>query len=48
MLSCMVREISKIEKKNNGLTEEKDYLTEAWLQGGKAIGELVKGKKKEK
>jgi len=44
----MVRELIKTEKKNKGLTEDKDYLTEAWLQGGKAIGELVKGKKKQK
>jgi len=39
----MVREIDKIEKKKNkGLTEEKDYITEAYLQGGKAIGEITK------
>ena len=39
----MVREMLK-EKKNKGLTEEKDYISEAYLQGGKAIGEIVKKK----
>ena len=36
----MVREMVK-EKKNKGLMEEKDYISEAYLQGGKAIGEIV-------
>jgi hypothetical protein len=40
----MVREMGKEKKKNKGLTEEKDYITEAYLQGGKAIGEIVKKK----
>ena len=45
----MVRGIEKIEEKRNrkkGLMEEKDYITEAWLQGGKAVGEMIKGKRK--
>jgi hypothetical protein len=36
----MVREMLK-EMKNKGLMEEKDYISEAYLQGGKAIGEIV-------
>jgi hypothetical protein len=43
----MVREMVK-EKKNKGLTEEKDYITEAYLQGGKTVGELLKPKMKKK
>ena len=43
----MVREIVK-EKKNKGLMEEKDYITEAYLQGGKAIGNIVKKKSDKK
>ncbi len=45
----MIRGIGKIEKKNKkkkGLMEDKDYITEAYLQGGKAIGKLIKKKKK--
>jgi len=38
----MVREMTKEKKKNKGLTEEKDYITEAYLQGGKTIGEIIK------
>lgn len=26
--------------------EDKDYIKEAWLQGGKALGEIVKSRKK--
>ena len=39
---------TKSDKKREGLTEDKDYITEAWLQGGKAIGEIIKPKKKKK
>ena len=44
----MVRGIGKAEtkKKKTGLMEDKDYITEAWVQGGKAIGEAIKPKKK--
>jgi hypothetical protein len=42
----MVREMTKEKKKNKGLTEEKDYITEAYLQGGKAIGEIIKKAKR--
>jgi hypothetical protein len=44
----MVRGIgkTKVKKKRKGLTEDKDYITEAYLQGGKAVGEIVKKKKK--
>jgi len=40
----MVRGIDKteIKKKKEGLTADKDYITEAYLQGGKAIGKIVK------
>ncbi len=44
----MVREMAKEKKKNEGLTEEKDCITEAYLQGGKAIGEIVKKKTSKK
>jgi len=37
----VVREMVKEKKKNKGLMEEKDYISEAYLQGGKAIGEIV-------
>ena len=36
------------KKQKKGLMEDKDYITEAWLQGGKAIGNIVKAKKKMK
>lgn len=42
----MVREMAKEKRKNKGLTEEKDYITEAYLQGGKAIGEITKKTKR--
>ena len=35
---------SKIKKEKNGLIKEKDYITEAYLQGGKAIGKITKKK----
>ena len=47
----MVRGIENTEEKKKhkrGLMEDKDYITEAWLQGGKAVGETIKSKKKEK
>jgi len=44
----MVRGIGKTKhkKKKTGLTAEKDYITEAYLQGGKAVGDILKKKKK--
>jgi len=44
----MVRGIGKTKekKKPSGLTAEKDYITEAYLQGGKAVGEIVRSKNK--
>ena len=36
----------KNKKHKEGLMEDKDYITEAWLQGGKGVGEIVKPKKK--
>ncbi len=36
------------KKKPHILMEEKDYITEAWVQGGKAIGSAIKPKKKKK
>ena len=47
----MVRGIGKTEEKKKhpkGLMKDKDYITEAWLQGGKAIGEIVSPKDKKK
>ena len=40
----MVRGVGKInnKKKKKGLTRDKDYISEAWLQGGKAYGEITK------
>ena len=40
----MVRGIGKIEKKKKkkGLMTDKDYITEAYLQGGKAVGKTCK------
>ena len=44
----MVRGIGKtrIKKKHEGLTADKDYITESYLQGGKAVGKIIKPKKK--
>lgn len=39
---------TKEKKKKTGLMSDKDYITEAWLLGGKVIGEIVKPKKKKK
>lgn len=36
---------TKNKKKNEGLTAKKDYITEAYLQGGKAVGQIIKKKK---
>jgi len=46
----MVRGIDNAKKRGNkkGLMEEKDYITEAWLQGGKAVGEIMKSCSKSK
>jgi len=33
----------KEKKKHTGLTKDKDYITEAMLQGSKAYGEIMKG-----
>jgi len=46
----MVRGIgkTKVKKEKTGLMKDKDYITEAYLQGGKAIGQIVKPKKKKK
>jgi hypothetical protein len=47
----MVRGIGKTnskKKKKTGLMEDKDYITEAWLQGGKAVGEAIKPKRKKR
>jgi len=41
-------EKNQVHKKHKGLIEEKDYITEAYLQGGKAFGEILKPKKKQK
>ena len=40
----MVRGIGKVEKKRKkkGLMSDKNYITEAYLQGRKAVGKLVK------
>jgi len=42
----MVRGIgkAKYKKKNTGLMSDKDYISEAYLQGGKAVGEITKKK----
>jgi len=32
------------KKKHVGLIKDKDYITEAWLQGGKAVGEAIRPK----
>jgi len=44
----MVRGIgkTKIKKKKTGLTADKDYISEAYLQGGKAFGNILRNKKK--
>jgi len=36
----------KKRKNKEGLMKDKDYITEAYLQGGKAVGDIVKQKKK--
>jgi len=36
------------KKKPHALMEEKDYISEAWLQGGKGVGEAIRQKKKKK
>ena len=34
------------KKKKTGLMKDKDYITEAFLQGGKEVGEILKRKKR--
>jgi hypothetical protein len=36
----------KPKKRHTGLMQDKDYVTEAMLQGGKAYGEIIKGLRK--
>ena len=43
-----VREYSIKKKDKKRLMNDKDYITEAWLQGGKAVGEILKSKKRNK
>lgn len=40
----MIRGIGKVEKKKKkkGLMSDKNYITEAYLQGGKAVGKICK------
>ena len=40
----MVRGIgkTKYKKKKSGLMSDKDYISEAYLQGGKAVGDITK------
>ena len=44
----MVREMNgeKPKKRHTGLMQDKDYITEAMLQGGKAYGKIIKGLRK--
>jgi hypothetical protein len=44
----MVRGIEKEKKKKHSLMSEKNYIAEAWLQGGKAIGNILSPSKKSK
>lgn len=44
----MVRGIEKEKKKKHSLMHEKNYIAETWLQGGKAIGNIVSSSKKSK
>lgn len=44
----MVREFKEKKGRGKGLMEDKNYIAEAWLQGGKAVGELIKPKRKKK
>jgi hypothetical protein len=39
---------NKKDKKKHGLMQDKDYISEAYLQGGKAVGKIIKPKKKKK
>ena len=38
----------KVKKQKRGLMEDKDYISEAYLQGGKAVGNILKKKKGKK
>lgn len=44
----MVHGIEDKQKKKNPLMNDKDYILEAWLQGGKAIGSLCSRDNKRK
>jgi len=35
---------TKNKNKKEGLTKDKDYITETYLQGGKAVGEMLSKK----
>lgn len=50
MLDTMVHGMDAIKgkKRKHGLMEDKDYLSEAYLQGGKAVGHLLQKKKGKK
>ena len=50
MLDTMVHgmDAMKGKKRKHGLMEDKDYLSEAYLQGGKAVGHLLQKKKGKK
>lgn len=37
---------TKSKKKKEGLIKDKDYITEAYLQGGKAVGDILSKKDK--
>ncbi len=39
---------TKSKKKKEGLIKDKDYITEAYLQGGKAVGKLIRKKTNKK
>ena len=44
----MVHGIEGNQKKKNPLMNDKDYILEAWLKGGKAIGSICSKDKKKK
>jgi len=44
----MVRGIERGKKKKRSLMSKKNYIAEAWLQGGKAIGNILSPSKKSK
>jgi len=38
--------VKQVKKEKTGLTADKDYISEAYLQGGKAVGKILRKKKK--